>query len=70
MKSFFVAKLPRIQSDAESLQKPTSAFLLNKILLDYILDTQQTHIPKQPTHDDQILNIDPAPLVHLTQYLN
>ena len=49
-------------------KKNVSALHLDNFF-DDILDTQ-THLSKQSTHEDQTLNIDPAPLVPLTQYLN
>ena len=60
--------MSRVHSDAQQLET-IFAFYLNKFCLDNIPDSQ-THITKQPIHDDQVLNIGPARLVHLSQNLN
>ena len=61
--------MSRIQTDAKSLQrKKTIPAVHLKFCLDNTLDTQ-THITKQPIQDAQILNINPASPVHLTQNL-
>ena len=63
-----VASLSRVHSGAQQFEN-IFAFYLNKFCLDNIPDSQ-THITKQPIHDDQVLNIDPVRLVHLSQNLN